>query len=576
MDLQPLSGIEYIMLVEILFQQVLVLLICLFMASHSHSLRKRCRNRREVRYRMSVQVPKIISHLHYIINDNGSVCIDKLRMDRNAFHTLVLLTKDIGGLTDSKSMSSSEKLAMFLNILAHYEKNRSIKVDYIRLGWSVSQAFNECLSAILKLTPLLLVNPKSVLEGEIEDRWKWFEVELCANGWRGDNGTFRPGHLMELERYIHKYHLRSGLKGEPHIKNKMRYWKRCYGSIALLKTRSGLRFQYSDGTIIVDDPKHWIDFIKIDPQAKKMKTKKWPLFEDWEEIFGPLDATEAIQKSQAQQHSNDMSLGFAIDVDLDDDDGEENAYHSSKVSTKKAENVTGQGGFATAEDFIEPSSFTGDENVTGPSVFNEGENVVGSEYEHAGSRKNKSKKRKKIVEDDSETFLKGMMEVMKNFTESQDKRIGSLIEKMGNRDDLMFVVKFILSLNPMYLSCTPHIKTAMILCKDDKIMELFLRMGEPDRSVGKTTTKTMVALALESVGTIYYSLGNCNNKIGVVLSLIGMSRDVGFGVLEMGMNKKGEILELFRMCRPDVRVILNVNAAHLENFANLEEVSMAK
>ncbi|KAH0690201.1 hypothetical protein KY290_018443 [Solanum tuberosum] len=223
--------------------------------------------------------------------------------------------------------------------------------------------------------------------------------ELCANGWRGDNGTFRPGHLMELERYIHKYHPTSGLKGEPHIKNKMRYWKRCYGSIALLKTRSGLGFQYSDGTIIVDDPKHWIDFIKIDPQAKKMNTKKWPLFEDWEEIFGkdratgefaegPLDATEEIQKSQAPQHSNDMSLGFPIDVDLDDDEEEEeNAYHNSKVGTEEAENATGQGGFATAEDFTEPSSFTRAENVTGPSVINEGENVAGSENEHAGSRK---------------------------------------------------------------------------------------------------------------------------------------------------------------------------------------------
>ncbi|KAK6784593.1 hypothetical protein RDI58_018048 [Solanum bulbocastanum] len=156
-----------------------------------------------------------------------------------------------------------------------------------------------------------------------------------------------------------------------------------------------------------------------------------------------------------------MSLGFPIDVDLDDDDEEEeNAYHSSKVGTEEAENATGQGGFATAEDFTKA------ENVTGPSVFNEGENVAGSENEHTGSRKShkqgeyskrsssnvtekeKSKKRKKIVEDDSETFLKGMMEVMKNFTESQDKRISSLIEKMGNRDDLMFVVKFILSLVP--------------------------------------------------------------------------------------------------------------------------------
>ncbi|KAH0743471.1 hypothetical protein KY290_031464 [Solanum tuberosum] len=106
-----------------------------------------------------------------------------------------------------------------------------------------------------------------------------------------------------------------------------------------------------------------------------MNTKKWPLFKEWEEIFGkdraigefaegPLDATEEIQKSQAPQHSNDMSLGFLIDVDLDDDEEEEeeeNSYHSSKIGTEEAE------------------------NVTGPSVFNEGENVAGSENEHAGS-----------------------------------------------------------------------------------------------------------------------------------------------------------------------------------------------
>ncbi|KAH0705807.1 hypothetical protein KY285_010330 [Solanum tuberosum] len=69
---------------------------------------------------------------------------------------------------------------MFLNILAHHEKNRSIKVDYIRFGWSISQDFNECLRAILKLTPLLLVDPKPVSEDEIEDRWKWFKDFLGA------------------------------------------------------------------------------------------------------------------------------------------------------------------------------------------------------------------------------------------------------------------------------------------------------------------------------------------------------------------------------------------------------------
>nr|XP_004235461.1 uncharacterized protein LOC101259419 [Solanum lycopersicum] len=124
-------------------------------------------------------------------------------MDRNAFHNLVLLTKDVGGLTNGKYMSRSEKLAMFLNILAHHEKNRSIKVDYIRSGWSVSQAFNECLRAILKLTPLFLVNPKPILENEIEDRWKWFKGCLGAL-----DGTYI--HIRVPSVYKPRYRTRKG------------------------------------------------------------------------------------------------------------------------------------------------------------------------------------------------------------------------------------------------------------------------------------------------------------------------------------------------------------------------------
>lgn len=63
-------------------------------------------------------------------------------------------------------------------------------------------------------------------------------------------------------------------------------------------------------------------------------------------------------------------------------------------------------------------------------------------------------------------------------------------------------------------------------------------------SVDKITTRTMIALALESIGTAYQSHGNWNNEVGVALTLIGMPRNVEFAVLELelGMSKKGEIL----------------------------------
>ena len=76
------------------------------------------------------------------------------------------------------------------------------------------------------------------------------------------------------------------------------------------------------------------------------------------------------------------------------------------------------------------------------------------------------------------------MEVVKNFTESQDKRISALIEKMGDRDrsDVRRQVYSILESPAFELYPTEHrIKAAMILCNGDKKMELFLRMGEHDR-----------------------------------------------------------------------------------------------
>ncbi|XP_034698870.1 UDP-N-acetylmuramoyl-tripeptide--D-alanyl-D-alanine ligase-like [Vitis riparia] len=95
-------------------------------------------------------------------------------------------------------------------------------------------------------------------------------------------------------------------------------------------------------------------------------------------------------------------------------------------------------------------------------------------------------------------------------------------------------------------------------------------------SAGKTTTRTMIALTLESLGLVHQTHGNENNRIGVCLSLIGIPQNVGFVVLELGMDRRGEIMELARMARPSIRVILNVGCAHLENFASLEEVAMAK
>ncbi|KAG5623725.1 hypothetical protein H5410_008943 [Solanum commersonii] len=154
--------------------------------------------------------------------------------------------------------------------------------------------------------------------------------KLCANDWKEDDGTFKHGYLMELEQHMNDCHPNSGLQALPHIFSKIRGWKKHYMTLSLVKSQSGLGFRYSDGTILVEDPKAWDDFIKVDPYAKSMTFRKWPLFVDWEEIFrkdgateqsaeGPEVGVQEIKRIEAQEVANDMSFEFPIIV-VDEDD----------------------------------------------------------------------------------------------------------------------------------------------------------------------------------------------------------------------------------------------------------------
>lgn len=95
-------------------------------------------------------------------------------------------------------------------------------------------------------------------------------------------------------------------------------------------------------------------------------------------------------------------------------------------------------------------------------------------------------------------------------------------------------------------------------------------------SVGKTSAKEMIRLALSAHGKTYATTGNLNNHIGTPLSLANLPPDAAFAVFEMGMNHAGEIAQLTRMVRPHVAVITNVEGVHLEFFDSLEAIADAK
>jgi UDP-N-acetylmuramoyl-tripeptide--D-alanyl-D-alanine ligase len=95
-------------------------------------------------------------------------------------------------------------------------------------------------------------------------------------------------------------------------------------------------------------------------------------------------------------------------------------------------------------------------------------------------------------------------------------------------------------------------------------------------SSGKTTVKQMTSAILAQMGEVHFTKGNANNDIGVPLTLLGLEPQHEFAVIELGANHKGEIAYTTALTQPDVAVVLNTSASHLEGFGSVEGVAKAK
>lgn len=95
-------------------------------------------------------------------------------------------------------------------------------------------------------------------------------------------------------------------------------------------------------------------------------------------------------------------------------------------------------------------------------------------------------------------------------------------------------------------------------------------------SVGKTTTKDMVASVLAKRYNVYKTQGNLNNDIGVPLTVFALKPYHTAAVIEMGMNHFGEISYLTSIVKPDVALITNVGVSHIENLGSREGILKAK
>ena len=95
-------------------------------------------------------------------------------------------------------------------------------------------------------------------------------------------------------------------------------------------------------------------------------------------------------------------------------------------------------------------------------------------------------------------------------------------------------------------------------------------------SVGKSTTKEMIAAVLQGTYRVGKTPVNHNNDIGMPMALLAMEEDTQVAVLEMGMNHFREIAYLTDIAKPDLAVIINVGTMHIENLGSVEGILQAK
>jgi len=95
-------------------------------------------------------------------------------------------------------------------------------------------------------------------------------------------------------------------------------------------------------------------------------------------------------------------------------------------------------------------------------------------------------------------------------------------------------------------------------------------------SVGKTTTKEILAALVGAKLRVLKSEGNLNNEYGLPLTLFRLEETHQAAVLEMGMSRRGELARLAAIAKPDVGVVTRVAPAHLEFFSSMDEIALAK
>ncbi|KAL8535622.1 hypothetical protein ACS0TY_011302 [Phlomoides rotata] len=207
---------------------------------------------------------------------------------------------------------------------------------------------------------------------------------IIQRGWKLENG-FRSGYLKLLEKEMKLIDPTCDLRAEPHISLRIHAWKRNHAVLTSVINKSGMSWDSIKYQIVVENEDVWADYIKVDPYAKGMRYKSYPLYGKWTEIFGCENAKGDQSEDCDITRNNELPEGV-----------EENISQSTPDP-----NVASKDSPGTQSDATSPSS------------------------------KGKGKKRKTV---DSTEIQ--MVNLMGRFLDTTGKHLSNMISKIGYEKEM--------------------------------------------------------------------------------------------------------------------------------------------